>query len=270
MASINLSLSLAKAHNSHVEILHATPGQETLFPIFLPQPGFSGEIFKELSSEANRHLETAFSLCTNAAERAGIDMLEDDGLADAPCASLHIVDGTLEKTLPQRARVADLIVMNMAIVDKPTHYDRLLRAALFKSGKPVLLVSDRMKPVIPVKKAVLAWNGSFEAARALNLSLPMLKSAKVLVYEGVEGEPPAVAASDVVVFLQRHGIQAEARQEFLSVTTGVALRKAADDYGADLLVMGAYSREDRWRETLLGSLTGDVLNDMNVPVLMAN
>lgn len=270
MASVKAALAVARAHNAHVEILHAKPNQEILIPVFLPQPGFTGEIFAELSSEANRHLETAFSLCTNAADRAGVEMVEDGEIVDAPCASLHVIDGTLEKALPQRSRVADLIVMNMSIADKPAHYDALLRAALFKSGKPVLLVSDGMNPVIPAKKSVVAWNGSFEAARALNLSLPLLKNSKVLVYTGVEGEPPVVTASDIVVFLRRHGIEAEAKQEFLDVTSGVALRKTVEDFCADLLVMGAYSREDRLRETLLGSLTGEVLKEMNIPALMAN
>lgn len=54
------------------------------------------------------------------------------------------------------------------------------------------------------------------------------------------------------------------------MTSGVALRKTVEDFCADLLVMGAYSREDRLRETLLGSLTGEVLKEMNIPALMAN
>lgn len=189
MASVKAALAVARAHNAHVEILHAKPNQEILIPVFLPQPGFTGEIFAELSSEANRHLETAFSLCTNAADRAGVEMVEDGEIVDAPCTSLHVIDGTLEKALPQRSRVADLIVMNMSIADKPAHYDALLRAALFKSGKPVLLVSDGMNPVIPAKKSVVAWNGSFEAARALNLSLPLLKIQKYSFIPGWRGSP---------------------------------------------------------------------------------
>lgn len=270
MASINAGLALAKAHKAYVEILHAKPGQETLMPIFLPQPGYAGEIFAELSSETNRHLETALSLCTNAANRAGIEMLENDELIEMPCACVRIVDGMLEKTLPERARISDLVVMNLPTADMPAHYDSIIRSALFKSGKPVLLVSDGMNPVIPAKKAVLAWNGSFEAARAMMLSLPIMKGAKVLVYTGVEGASPAITALNVAAYLRRHGIDAEARQEFLSVTSDVALRKAVKDFDADLLIMGAYSRDDRWRETLLGSLTGEVLKDINIPVLMAN
>lgn len=270
MASVHAALALAKAYSAHVEILHARPGQENLMPIFLPQPGFADEIFAELSSEANRQLETALSLCSKAADRAGIEMLEDGEEVDAPSVSLHIAEGALETLLPLRARVADLVVMNLALANKPAHYESIIRAALFRSGKPVLLVADGQIEAVPPRRAVLAWNGSFEAARALKLSLPLLAGAKVLVYTGIEGKPPAITAGEVAKYLRRHGIAAEEKQEFLDTTCDVALKRVISEFEANLLVMGAFSREERWRETILGSLTGEILAESTVPVLMAN
>ena len=41
------------------------------------------------------------------------------------------------------------------------------------------------------------------------------------------------------------------------------------DCGADMLVMGAYTR-DRFRRVIFGGVTGEILDQMPVPVLMVD
>jgi len=48
----------------------------------------------------------------------------------------------------------------------------------------------------------------------------------------------------------------------------IMLSRVADN-GYDVVVMGAYSRS-RWRETILGGMTRDMLCSMAVPVLMTH
>ena len=48
---------------------------------------------------------------------------------------------------------------------------------------------------------------------------------------------------------------------------GLGLLKAAGDFGADLLCMGAYSHS-RLRQLILGGVTRAVLERSNLPVLM--
>ena len=52
------------------------------------------------------------------------------------------------------------------------------------------------------------------------------------------------------------------------ITSEVIVSRVAD-LRADLLVMGAYGHS-RWRETILGGMTRDILAHMTVPVLIAH
>lgn len=268
-AALRAALSLAKAFNAHIEMLQAVADPDSLMSELLPEAGLM-EIYSELASEANRQLETTVSICRKTVGNAAVEWLDQDEIVDAPSATLKTVAGVMEQLLPERALVSDLIVMNFGTKERQATYNKLLRAALFKTGRPVLLVPEIETLSLPPRKVVFAWNGSFEAARALRLSLPLLKDAHVQVYTGVEGDVPGISAREVVIYLRHHGIRAEAREEFLNQPCDIAVRNVVDNVGADLLVMGAYSRSERVRETLLGSLTGEILKEMDVPVLMVN
>jgi nucleotide-binding universal stress UspA family protein len=269
-ASLGAALVIAKACNAHIELLHATPNPYSLLSDFLPDSSFGGEMFAEFASEANRQMESAMSVCTRIVGNAAVEFLDRDEVVAAPSACFYTAKGTLEELLVERSRASDLIIMNREGKEHKPSYRRLVRAALFRTGQPVLLVPIDKPIAYPVRKAVLAWNGSFEAARALKLALPFLARAHVVVYTGVEGESPSISAAEAVVYLKRHGIKAEAREEPLEETPETAIRRVVTSGGADLLVMGAYSRNERLREMLLGSFTGEILNAADIPVLMAN
>ncbi len=67
----------------------------------------------------------------------------------------------------------------------------------------------------------------------------------------------------------RHGIAATARSAKAERgTMGKTMRDIADDFGADMIVMGAFGRA-RWREMILGGMTRNMLADMPLPILMS-
>jgi len=273
-AALRTALELIKQNSGHLEAVNITPDpHDSLLAyaggVFWPAD-YPDQLMAELVSESKRKLHDARSLFTRIADDMKIDIAEEGEVANYPSARFSALTGQPAKIFATRARLADLIVMNRSF-GKDGKGSGMIQAALFRSGCPVLLVppGNAGKPL--PDKVLIAWNGSFEASRAVRLALPFLKNAKVRIFAGIEGEEaPGVPAQELVNYLNYHGIAADMVTPVLDETCEEAIKKAAAAFDAGLLVMGAFSRQDRLRETLLGSLTDEVLKTANIPVLMAN
>lgn len=78
------------------------------------------------------------------------------------------------------------------------------------------------------------------------------------------------ARPDILGFLRAHGVEAEwVPAGADDAGAGEWLLSSATDFGADLLVMGAYGHA-RMREWIVGGATRTVLQSMTLPVLMAH
>jgi nucleotide-binding universal stress UspA family protein len=171
----------------------------------------------------------------------------------------------------RRAQATDLVLLGQRDPDHATGLDTP-EEVVMACGRPVLTVPyaghrDRIGEV-----TVVAWNGSREAARAVQDALPLLAaSASVTVLlVNPEEEADIDDADQLVAHLARHGLNASKRvvqQDILAVSDTILAQIAS--LGADLLVMGAYGHS-RLREMILGGVTRDVLRNMNVPVLMSH
>jgi len=123
-------------------------------------------------------------------------------------------------------------------------------------GCPVLVVPRAGQFERIERHALVAWNGSREAARAVRDALPLLKLVAAVTVLAVNaeqgGEEPG---ADIARHLARHGITVEIDQSTAPdmATADVLLSRAAD-LGSDLIVMGAYGHA-RMRETILGGVT---------------
>ena len=124
------------------------------------------------------------------------------------------------------------------------------------------------------RRIILAWNASRQARRALAEAMPFIASAeqvKVLVVNAEKhperyGEEPG---ADITAYLARH--EAPVTLERMSSNgTSVpdTIRSYAVANGADLLVIGAYSRA-RIGELLLGGVTRNWLSKPTIPLLLA-
>jgi nucleotide-binding universal stress UspA family protein len=167
-----------------------------------------------------------------------------------------------------RARLADLVVARrppgVGVADQ-----ELIEDALFSARRPVLLVPA--KAVHLERGAVVAWNGSLEAATALERAVDLLDHGRpVTVVQVGDLRPGALAAAEAQAYLQAHGF--EARVSLLADApqrTGEILLHAANELGAGLLVAGAYSHS-RVREALLGGVTATLLAKAHLPVFLAH
>jgi nucleotide-binding universal stress UspA family protein len=176
-----------------------------------------------------------------------------------------------------QARYVDLVILGQlepgnaqASVDCPPPEDIALSV-----GRPVLVAPYLGQYSAAGKRALVAWNASREATRAINDALPLLMAASsvtVLAVDPVVGrdEHGEVPGADIGLYLARHGIEAHVAEAASGeVSVGEVLLSRAADLGADFLVMGAYGHS-RARELVLGGVTRTILKCMTLPVLMSH
>jgi nucleotide-binding universal stress UspA family protein len=167
-------------------------------------------------------------------------------------------------------RIFDVTVLGRPNADQAYPSMATLEAALFESGRPVLIA-----PPVPPQQlgeiVVVAWNGSTETARAIALAMPLLhKARRIVVLEIEGGTVPGPSVDELARALNRNGLAAEpmvikpGRQ-----SAGEAILATVKSVGCDLLVKGAYT-QSRLRQMIFGGQTSHILAEATVPVLMAH
>jgi hypothetical protein len=187
---------------------------------------------------------------------------------DLPARELFVEDDD-GGALFRIARTADLTILGPAWQEgRESPGAQPVDDVLIQAGGPVLVHPGGGAPAapLPAAKALVAWDGSRQAARAAKDALPLLASAEEVVVlalgAGVAGTEEAVA------MLGRHGVPARAERRPDERQAGGQLLDAAARLGAGLLVMGAYGHS-RLRELVLGGATREVLRRADLPVLFS-
>ncbi len=184
--------------------------------------------------------------------------------------------GIAASVIVAQSRCADLVVASQANRSWALsgHLD-VVDELVMESGRPVLMVPKAGVRSRAIKRAVVAWNGRREAARAAFDALPLLARAERVCVVWVDPESEQHAAGDLPGIdlceaLSRHGIKCEAAPAAgKDGTAGAALLAAADRHDADLLVMGCYGHS-RLREMILGGASRHVLQHARIPVLLSH
>jgi nucleotide-binding universal stress UspA family protein len=170
------------------------------------------------------------------------------------------------------ARVSDEAFFAPNLRDTPNAMREAAAGVLFHS--PVGL---RLNGSVAQKadRVFVAWNSSEAAATAVHAALPYLTEAsEVLIacFDPVmtpelDGQDPGV---DVAQWLSRHGCTVTVSQ-FPSGgrEIGVAIQAHAKEFGADLIVMGAYGHA-RMIQTVLGGTTRTMMEQTDLPLLLAH
>jgi len=220
-------------------------------------------LHRESSAKAAR-LRAAFQ---ETASRLGIkpgDVAPPDGVS----AEWIEAEGSAAMFIGSYGRVFDLIVLRKPDPKISAETEILLEAALFESGRPILVVP---KPeIVHSGTTVIAWNGSTETASVLALGMPLLKKAAKVVVVSVEGGMvPGPTGVEVVQYLQCHGISAAVRHvQPEGQVTGEAFLRETAKLGGDLMFKGAYT-QSRLRQLVFGGATRHILSNAQIPVLFA-
>ncbi len=143
------------------------------------------------------------------------------------------------------------------------------------SGRPVLVVPYAGKFAAVGRRALIAWDGTREAARALHDALPLITDAAAATIMTVRAhqadfEADAPALQRLEQHLAHHRITATHEESVRGdVPIADLLLSRAADLDVDLIVTGAY-HHSQFREALVGGVSRDLLDHMTVPVLMSH
>lgn len=198
--------------------------------------------------------------------------------SNADLRRANIMSGEEGSTFAMHGRYADITVIGWSA---RTDEDRnrtelqktLFEAALFNSGRPVLLVPESFKRMGAPKRVLIAWSPERESVRAVNDAMSVLTLAEqvrvVVINTGwmmAEQNP----GDDMARHLARHDVKVDVKHV---PNNGEPVHKMLLDearyLGADLVVMGGYGHS-RTGEWLFGGDTRDILNATDVPLLMSH
>ena len=173
------------------------------------------------------------------------------------------------------AYYADLVV-----VARPQHTDLtsgapdIAESLILRSGRPIILFPPNHR-ASRVRRILVGWNATRESIRAVADALPLLARAdavEILIvdYQHQQVRHGQEPGADIARHLGLHGAKKVDVQLLSSggQEVGRVLLSQAAAFGADLLVMGAYSHS-KLHEWMFGGVTRTVLYEAGLPVLMS-
>ena len=123
-----------------------------------------------------------------------------------PAVAWREEEGEPGRRLAEAARSADLVITTSAQGASDATPD-LVEALLTTAGVPVLVLPPNYVGD-GGHAALVGWDGSREATRAVHAALPFLQEAHKVVLCAV-GAPAGAGLDDAVLMLQRHGVQVQ-------------------------------------------------------------
>lgn len=185
-------------------------------------------------------------------------------------------NGDAEAGIAAQIKYSDLAIVAQGLEGSRvgTGWKTLPESLLRHATRPVLVVPDRFAKPSCGQHAVIAWDDSAAAARAVFCAIPMLQRAGVIEAVACSTDDGLNTPSEMeslARYLSRHGVAA--KLSFLHTRrnseVGLTLSRHVEEVGADLLVMGAYGHS-RCRELVMGSVSKVVISGMTVPVLFSH
>lgn len=260
-----LAADLARRHEAHLTGLFVA---DIALPPIAAGDASSGAALAELMDRMHED-----ALAAAAAVEADFrDRLRRDGLA----GEWRLAEGAAADVVSLHARYADLAVLGQEDPEQgQPGAGAIVEAALFSSGRPVLVVPYAGRFVSLGRRVLIGWSATREAARAVNDALPLIAAAEratvltVNPRRGLDGHG-AEPGADIARHLARHGVTVQVEHTTSGeLGEGDVLLNRAAELPADLLVIGAYGHS-RLREMVLGGVTRTLLRQMTLPVLMAH
>jgi len=257
---IDYAVSLARAFRLH---LSAVAFAYEPIPAAMLMDNVPPDFIEEQQEEAEQNAKAALAMFEKASRRSGIS---------TEARSMNASFGGTADIFGQIARRYDLSIVRQAEPDRSTPDDLLIEAALFDSGRPVLVVPYIQEGEVKLDRILVCWDGSRNSARAVGDALPLLQRAKAVevVSVGDRLKSTEMPGADITQHLARHGIAVDVKHLVAAdIDAASAVLSHASDSGADVMVMGGYGHS-RLREFVLGGFTRSMLASMTIPALMAH
>jgi nucleotide-binding universal stress UspA family protein len=259
---IETGLSLARAYRAHLSCLHVTP-----IEAYVAFDSFGGVFVMNSVIKALDEQEAALKTRVQ-------QLLKNEDVS----WDYEQVTGNITNKIVGRGALADLIVTGRT--KQRTDFGgsgiSFLGELLQRSPTPLFIPGDEGQPCDPTGPALIAWDGSHEAANAVRSAVGMLKLAsRVRIIQVSEDKEEAFPSTRLLEYLSRHGVHAELQiepsgivgvdQEFIS---GLLMAEARS-LDAAYIVMGGFNHS-RIGEYVFGGVTRTMLSGCPVSLVIAD
>jgi nucleotide-binding universal stress UspA family protein len=253
------ALSVAETFGAHIV------GTAFAYPVMASGVRLPANFIRAQQAEAQERAESVAAAFGEATLRAGVS---------AETRRIEAGIGDVPTQFAQIARRFDLSVLGQFERDRdhPTT-NSVIEAALFESGRPVLIVPFIQKDRLKLDHVMVCWDGSRAAARAVADAMPFLTrsgKASIVVADIQSAKSADLPGADIATHLTRHGVNVSIERIPVSkIDVSNAILSYAADTDPDLIVMGGYGHS-RLREFILGGTTRGMLASMTKPTLMSH
>jgi nucleotide-binding universal stress UspA family protein len=273
--ALDAALVIAKKNGAHIQALHIKVDPMESVPLMVDV----GVAATELIEAVERHAETRGKAATATFEawrsERNVTVDANPSLRTGVTTSFRAEEGAEDELIIKFGRLTDLVVIGRPSGEEAG--DQVLSRmedALFGAGQPVLLVPAGVdQPALEklaTGPALISWNGSIEATRAVSLSVDMLRGISVRVLSIQEGKKDRHPATELVHYLAWEGVSAAVSDA--GQTAGAPaehILATAKSMQAGFVLMGGYSH-GRLRQLVLGGVTSYMMDHASLPVLMAH
>jgi nucleotide-binding universal stress UspA family protein len=246
--------------NTHAVLAQSDPADVMMWTAEGTYSGISVDLVESAWAGANEAWVRA---------QANFDTLQ----AGVPDLTLERIIGPVAPSLVKRAALAELTLFSCENARGKGLLSNVLDALVIDAHIPVLIARTPADDIAARFRAgaMIAWNGSVEAARAVKAALPLLAiSHKVIIVQaGGHEDNIRNAFHDPVslkAFLSARGIASEI-EHLDGNDAPAAIMTAAKSHDVGLLVFGAWGHS-RAREFVFGGATRAFLKDQTTPSLL--
>ncbi|MAH84272.1 MAG: hypothetical protein CBB68_07985 [Rhodospirillaceae bacterium TMED8] len=269
--TLSLAFSIAKASGAHVTVIHVRSDPKDTVPLL--GEGMSVAMIEDMIEVSEREgmagaikAQDIFNTFVHDFGAIVSETPKNSGFS----ACLIEEIGREDEALASHGKLVDLIFAPRPTEDSEVAVNLALNAALFETGRPVLVVPPSGNTDFG-KNIVISWNGSPQSSRAVASAMPILRQANtVTIFTVASDQISSDRIPALSEYLAWHGVQSNT-EKILGPThsVGPKLLEEISRVKADLLIMGAYTHS-RVRRLILGGVTRHILEGAPIPVMMAH
>src|SRR4029079_4952131 len=177
-----------------------------IIPAMIDMYGIPPDVIESQRVESERAAKAAAARLDQAGRDAGL------------ATEAHILESavaTAPRVFASLARRFDLSILAQAEPDQAALDGLIVEAALFDSGRPMLVVPYIQRAGLRLDRILLCWDGSRSAARAAADALPFLRRTNLAELVTVAGEPAKsdeMPGADMAHHLARHDVKVELKR----------------------------------------------------------
>ena len=251
---LQFALGLAQRFGAHLDVVYTSDLVE--LPAVTIGRAASMAYLDEVAQERTKHIKAV--------------MAEADKVcAGLPSWEWHAIrEGQIDEAVARYAHLVDLV-----IGEQPSREILEMRGTLRLSdlvqvagGCPVLVSPSGYTDSLVGRRPLIAWKNHRASITALRSALPLMQEAEgVRILADAQDSYADSPGAGLVTYLKHQGIAADVVGT--SKGSGEEILAAVEQYGCDLLVMGAGGRSSL-RELIVGTATSYVLRHSQVPVFI--